>query len=176
MWILGVTITDQGLFTIGVIRDPLAASGFSALHQLTLTEVQHAALVRATMDHAATQLPIAVGQMVLGILLLVASLRALLSRRGVGTFGLQVVVANFVLSIAEYVVSAPVRSRVIEAVTTSDLPEIADLNLAQNGWILNLGFLVRPAALIFCILALGRWHQRERQLASAGSPKPDQEF
>ena len=25
MWILGVTITDNGLFTIGVVRDPLAA-------------------------------------------------------------------------------------------------------------------------------------------------------
>ena len=176
MWILGVTITDQGLFSIGVIRDPLAASGFSALHQLTLTEIQHAALVRATMEHAATELPIAVAQTVLGVLLLVASLRALLSRSGIGSFGLQVVAANLLLAVAEYFVSASVRASVIEAVTTSNLPELAELNLAKNGWILSAGFLVRPAALVFCVLALGRWRKRERQLAAAAGPKPDEEF
>lgn len=177
MWILGVTITDHGLFTIGVIRDPLAASGFSALHQLTLSEVQHAAIVRATMEFAATELPIGVAQTVLGMLLLVASVRALLSRGTIGTFGIQVVIANLVLTVIEYFVSAPVRAQVIEAITTSNLPEFSDVNLAQHTWVLQAAWvLLEPVALVFCVFALGRWRRAEQQFAAAAGPKPDEEF
>lgn len=177
MWILGITITDQGLFTIGVIRNPFADVGYATLQQLTLSEVQQAALVRATMDNAAVALPIAAAQLVLGGLLLFASLRALLSRQGVGTFGMQVVVANLALSVVEFFATAPIRAGVIEAVTTSKLPDLANLDLAQNGWILNVGFLIRPAALLFCVLALGRWRKLEQALSAAASePKPDRDF
>ena len=176
MWILGVTITDHGLFTIGVIRDPFAASGMAALQQLTLSEVQSAAVVQATMEFARTELPIGVAQAVLGALLLVASVRALLSRGAVGTFGLQVVIANLALTVIEYFVSAPVRASVIEAITTSNVPEVAEANLAQHAWILQAVFMLQPAALIFCIFALGRWRRAEQQLAAATGPRPDAEF
>lgn len=124
LWFLGMETAGEGLATVELVRDPLW-NGLVPFGEAGLDAVRMRAYMQATREHGELLLPVGVGQLMLGCLLVFVSVRALLSGRGTASFMFQVLTANVVLACVGYALRQPVRGAMIEAIVTSGVLEPA---------------------------------------------------
>ena len=160
MWILGMDAAANGYVVVKVIHSPLSVpmSG-------TGKEAVTAAMVHAIIQRPRVNLPIGLAQILLGGLLVLVSLKALVSRHASTSFALQVLAANAVLVVVTYALREPVRVAAVNALATAKLTprppslsaaEFTRLQGAASWWILRALLGLHLAALGLCGFALTR--------------------
>ncbi|HNS95547.1 MAG TPA: hypothetical protein PLJ27_04230 [Polyangiaceae bacterium] len=93
-------------------------AGFLAAQQ----RISKEASTKALEEHQQRMVPLAVANILLSALLIVACARALAAKRNAHHLALQAVAANILYAIVDYFVSAPVRHAVLTATTSQTLP------------------------------------------------------
>jgi hypothetical protein len=182
LWLIGMNTLAEGFFAIEVVRDPLS-SVISSLPAANLEDVTRAAFFKALAKYGRTSLPLGIGQVLLGGLLVFVSVRALFGRRASTGFAVQLVLANAALLIAAYALREPVRGAIVDAVARSGLEqhpsgmsaaEFDRMVRQQWWWRFRVGFGVQLTALLLSAVALTR--KAARELLTGAEPRPSDEF
>jgi hypothetical protein len=169
MWLVGMNSAAEGWGVIQVIRDPLLAAP-SAVDKADLEAMVRAAFVTALADNARVNLPLAIGELIVGGLLVVVAAKALFGRRASPSFALQVIVVNAAVLVVGYALRQPVRGRVVEAVVASGVeerpkgssPEAFAASLrTKTWWMLRFGLGLQLVVLGLSALAVTRRSARE---------------
>ena len=122
LWLSGMTAAAEGFASIEIVRNPFS-SAFSSLRGDALQGLLSRAYVDGVLSIAKIALPVGIAQVILGVLLVAVSGKALFARRASPWFAVQVIAANVAVLIAAYALYQPVRHRVVEAIATSGIEE-----------------------------------------------------
>ena len=181
MWLVGMNTAAEGLVTIQIVRDPF--SGASPILGATDPDALHrAAWMEAIATHARVTLPLGVGQLILGSMLVLISARALFGRRASTSFALQVLFANAALIAVGYALRQPVRGSVVDAVVASSMEqrpggmsarEFAELLRAKLWWTFRVLLALQIGTLALSAVALTR--RAARELLAPAEPSPGEE-
>lgn len=122
-WVLGVFNASGGCQVIRYLRgaDDLAQSADTAEASTPLARtrrVVESTSLQAISKHHRVVFPLSAAKLILGLVLLIASGRALVGRPRSRRLMLQVIAASAVLEVAEFILMAPVRDAVAVAVAT----------------------------------------------------------
>ncbi len=183
MWLIGMHSVAEGLFAIDVVRNPATVPGTTTLQYKDIEEAMKGALVLATAKHGRIAMPLGIGELILGGLLVMLSVRALFARRASTSFAIQVLVANILFVIVDYVVSEPLRVSIVNTIVGSGLDELPDFVPEQQRdemqylrwwWIFRIQLAIKLAALALSAFAFTR--PKVREFLSPTEPHPDEEF
>jgi hypothetical protein len=178
MWLVGLRAVGEGLSVIQTVRDPFQAT--NALGHGNLHEVIQAAVVTATAANGKAMLPIGIAELLLGGALVVVAVRGLFRRKMSISIALQVLLANFVLTVLAYVIREPLRAAVVEAVVQSGLePQLAGTRQDESQqivrtkwwWSFRVALGLQLTALVLSAVALSS--RASRALARAPEPSTD---
>lgn len=122
LWLIGMTTAAEGFAAMEIVRNPFS-SAFGSLGGDAAQELVKRAFVDGVISISRTALPLGVGQLLLGALLVAVSTKALFARRASPTFALQVILANIAILILGYALWQPVRGRVVDAIVASGIEQ-----------------------------------------------------
>jgi hypothetical protein len=159
-WFVGVHGLNTGFSYASFLRSgtlpDLSAAAKNAGAMAGVLEAAGVEALKAMLAHGRVTFPLAVAEVILSGLLVVASGLALGGRRGSRSLALQAIVANALLAILEYLITPGVRAGYTEGwihavATLSVTPEERDIltnvGLLQWGFRLRLGFYLGALAL-----------------------------
>jgi hypothetical protein len=122
LWLVGMNAATDGFTVIEAVKNP-----FSTLFTIFGSQALEGVLRQATADAIAhtsrVALPLGIAQMMLGILLVAVSFKALFGRRASPSFAVQVIVANAAIAVVGYALRQPVRGRVVDAIMASGVEQ-----------------------------------------------------
>jgi hypothetical protein len=148
MWLVGVTSAQEGFGAIQLLRDPLT-SNFNG------NDVARNALLSALGQQIDIELPLAIGQLLLGGLLVFVATNIFLGGKPSLSFTLQVLGANLVLLIVSYTLREPTRAAYIDAVVSErsiDKEEVYQRFWLQSRFVFGFDL----ATLALCAVAFTR--------------------
>lgn len=156
MWVIGMNAAANGYVVVKVIHNPLSLSTAGGDKVATAR-----AFVQAVSQHPRVNLPIGIAQILLGGLLVLVSIKALVSRHASTSFALQVLGANAMLVVVSYALRQPLRSAMIGAALSSGLVHrpkgVSPAQFQQLEWWAFRFFLgLQLTALALCAFALTR--------------------
>jgi hypothetical protein len=166
-WFVGVNGMNMGFSTAARIRAGTMPDISTIVHDAgTMADVvEYGALcaVRATLDHPRITFPLAIGELILSGLLVVASGLAMGGRRGARGLALQAILANALFAILHFALTPFVRAATVDgmlrALGTISLPQeqrAALANAAFYHWGLRMQLGFHLGALALGALALTR--------------------
>ncbi len=154
-WFLGLRSLQEGWTSVQLVRDPLAVEG------LEWPEPVREALLQSMQANAQIALPLAVAQVVLGLVLVTLASASLFMARLPLRFFLQVLAVSAGVTIVGYWLGEPMRDSVITALV--DLPDVVqagELDESSRYALFRWGFRISLAlhltALAFCAFTLTR--------------------
>jgi len=172
-WMFGLAGMFNGCQTLSFYRQSTQPTLLIDSKQKLATEIKKAR-IDALNAHHARMIPIAAANLLLSALLIVACWRALSGRRGAHSLAIQAVAANGAFSLADFVVTRPVRAAIIDAVSMQ--PE-AMQNLSQHQFILAFWWSHRMvlAGNLMVFVLIGYALTRPRVIELFSQPDDDPE-
>ncbi len=122
LWLVGMNSAAEGFAVIEIVRNPFSTT-LSALGAQALDGVLKHAIADGIAHSSRVALPVGIAQLILGLMLVTVSAKALFGRRASPSFAVQVIVANAAIVIVGYALRQPVRASVVDAVATSGVEE-----------------------------------------------------
>jgi hypothetical protein len=161
IWLVGLTGWMGGCHDIDTIRHPEAAR--LATERIADTEMARTqlAFVDALLAHRKTVTPLAVGEFLLGSLLAFAAASALWGRSHGRWLLLQAILAYAAFLGVDYVLSAPIRARQIDAmISDPSLPSLTGHTASELAGVFQAWFVLRIAVLGAALFAVTRSRAR----------------
>jgi hypothetical protein len=181
MWLVGMNAAAEGLVTIQIVRDPFSSAS-PALGASDPDALLRAAWMEAMAKSARVTLPLGIGQLILGALLVLISARALFGRRASTSFALQVLFANAALLVVGYVLRQPVRGSIVDAVVASGIEprpngissrDFHELVRSKLWWTFRVMLGLQLGTLALSAVALTR--RSAREVLAPAEPSPGEE-
>jgi len=167
-WFLGLRSLQEGWTSIRLVRDPLT------IEEVGWPEPVREALLQSMQANAGVALPLAVAQLVLGLVLVTLAGASLFAARLPLRFFLQLLAVSALIAVVGYWLGEPTRRAVISAlVHVPDVMDSSELDESSRYAVFRWGFrfslALHLAALAFSAFALTRRSVRDF-LASAAPP------
>src|SRR5262245_5686674 len=122
LWLVGMNSAAEGFAVIDIVKNPFSGT-FGTLAGQAVEGVLKRAFVDGITSMARIALPLGIGQLLLGALLVAVCAKALFGRRASPGFALQVILANAAILVVGYALRQPVRERVVNSVVASGVEE-----------------------------------------------------
>jgi hypothetical protein len=177
VWVIGLYGLTSACNTVGYLREGSMPDVAQVVREVEhdrseIYKVHEAAYLRAISEHHHITFPLQVAKLLLSGLLVIASGLAMRGRKGARALALQVLAANAILALIDYVLTRSIRSAWIEAVaqTGEMLPMLPVAPGAPSDealwtwttrrtllwWSARIWFVLDQGALVLAALALTR--------------------